>query len=106
VTVGITAADIIVFLAGVIVSTLGLYGLFTSKNIVRLLVSIEVLFNSIILEAAYIGYLAGLTPGFYSLLIVVISLTITEIAIVVALVALAYRRKKGLGMELFEEARG
>jgi NAD(P)H-quinone oxidoreductase subunit 4L len=106
VAVGLTAADIIVFLAGLTASTLGVYGMIASKNLVRLLISIEVLFNSIILEAAYIGYLAGLSPRFYSLLIIVISLTIAEIAVVIALVSLAYRRKKGLEMEALGETRG
>ncbi len=106
VAVGLWAQDVIVFLAGLTASTLGLYGMLTSKNLVRLLISIEVLFNSVILEAAYIGYLAGLSPGFYSLLITVIALTIAEIAIVIALVALSYRRKKSLEIDVFREARG
>jgi len=106
VAAGVALKDIIVFVAGLAASTAGLYGVMTSRNLVRLLVSIEVLFNSVILEAAYIGFLAGLSPGFYALLITVVALTIAEIAIVIALVALSYRRKKSMDMEVFREARG
>ncbi|WP_153801341.1 NADH-quinone oxidoreductase subunit NuoK [Hyperthermus butylicus] len=103
---GLSLADVAVFLAALVASAMGIYGAITARNVIRLLVSIEIIFNSVLLEVAYIGFLSGLSVGFYSLLVTVIALTIAEIAIVIALTVLAFRKKQSLDMESMTEARG
>ena len=102
----VDAVALLVYVAAVAGSTAGVYGVLSSRSLLRLIVSIEVLFNSIILSAAYIGYVAGADPGFYSLLIATVALTIAEIAIVAAILVLVYRRKRSLDVDLLREIRG
>ncbi len=100
------ALALTVYLAALVGSAAGIYGVLSSRTLLRLVVSIEVLFNSVILSAAYIGFVSGADPGFYSLLIATIALTIAEIAIVAAILVLVYRRKGSLDVDLLREVRG
>ncbi len=102
---GFTVA-VLVYSAALVGSAAGIYGVMSSRSLLKLLVSIEVLFNSIILSAAYIGVLIGAGPGFYSLLLATIVLTIAEIAIVAAILVLVYRRKRSVQTDLLRELRG
>ena len=102
----VDAAGVMVYLAALVASAAGVYGVMASRSLVRLLASIEVFFNSVILSAAYIGYLVGADPGFYSILIATIVLTIAEIAIVAAILVLVYRRKGSLDAEVLREIKG
>ncbi len=99
-------APVAVYAAIIASTATGIYGVMTSKTLIRLLVSIELFFNSIVLSAAYIGYTLGVDPGFYSLLIAIILLTIAEMAVIVALVVLLYRRKKTLELDAMMELKG
>lgn len=100
------AMAVLVYLAAAVTAAAGLYGIMSSRSLLKLLVSIEVLFNSVILSAAYIGAVARAGPGFYSLLLATIVLTIAEIAIVAAILVLVYRRRKSLATDLLRELRG
>jgi len=102
---GITLAAL-VYLAAFISSMAGIYGVMTARSIVKLLISIEILFNSIVLTASYIGVVSGADPGFYSLLLATIVLTIAEIAIVAAILILVYRKKRSLSTDLLSEIKG
>lgn len=97
---------VLVYAASVAAASAGLYGVMTSKTLVRLLISVEMIFNSVILSATFIGYVVGVDPGFYSLLIATIVLTIAEIAIVSALLVLVYRRKYSLDVDALREIKG
>ncbi len=97
---------VLVYAAALVGAASGIYGVMASRSLLKLLVSIEVLFNSIILTAAYIGVVVHAGPGFYSLLLATIVLTIAEIAVVAAILVLVYRRRRSLGVEALRELRG
>jgi len=101
-----TTLAVLVYLAALVSSMAGIYGVMTARSIVKLLISIEILFNSVVLTASYIGVVTGADPGFYSLLLATIVLTIAEIAIVAALLILVYREKKNLSTDLLTELKG
>jgi len=100
------ATAVLVYAAAVVSSAAGIYGIMTSKSLLRLLVSIETFFNSVILSAAYIGVVSRAGPGYYSLLLATIVLTIAEIAIVAAILVLVYRRRRSLATGLLRELKG
>jgi len=97
---------VMVYAAAVVSSAAGIYGIVTSRSLLRLLVSIEVLFNSIIASAAYIGVVSRAGPGYYSLLLATIVLTIAEIAVVAAILVLVYRKRRSLATGLLRELKG
>lgn len=97
---------VMVYVAAVVSSAAGIYGIVTSRSLLRLLVSIEVLFNSIIASAAYIGVVSRAGPGYYSLLLATIVLTIAEIAVVAAILVLVYRKRRSLATGLLRELKG
>lgn len=98
----------LVYTAAVITGSAGLYGLLTARSLLRLLVSAELLFNTIVLIAIYIGAVAPSagSSGFYSVLLTVIALTIVEMAILLAIVVLIYRTRKTLAVKDLREAKG
>jgi len=97
---------LLIYVAAVTASASGIYGIMVSRGLIRLLVSMEVLFNSIILTAAYIGIVVGADPGFYSLLLATIVLTIAEIAILTAILILVYKRKHDISLEAVRRLKG
>ena len=98
----------LVYAATVIAGSAAIYGILTAQSLLRLLVSIEVLFNVVVLSAAYIGVVASSSSkaGFYSVLLTVIILTIAEMAILLAIVVLIYRTRKTLAVKDLREAKG
>ncbi|MET1129079.1 MAG: NADH-quinone oxidoreductase subunit K [Thermoproteota archaeon] len=100
------ALSYLVYGSAGVAAAAGIYGLLTSRTIMRLLVSIELLFNSVVLAAAFTGFMLSAGPGFYSLLIAVIVLTIVEMAVIVALVVLLFRRKQSLELDALKEVGG
>ncbi len=96
----------LVFAATMIGASSGIYGIMSSRTLIRLLVSIELLFNSVIMASAYIGTIVGADPGFYSLLLATIVLTIAEIAIVAAILVLVYKTRRSLRTDLLREVKG
>jgi NADH:ubiquinone oxidoreductase subunit K len=97
---------VMVYLAATVSAAAGIYGVLASRSLLKLLVSIEILFNSVVLSAAYIGAVSRAGPGFYSLLLATIVLTIAEIAIVAAILVLVYRRRRSLSTDLLRELKG
>jgi len=97
---------VLVFAATLVGAAAGVYGVTSSRTLIRLLVSIELLFNAVILASAYIGSIVGADPGFYSLLLATIVLTIAEIAIVTAILVLVYRTKGSLSADALREVKG
>jgi len=100
------ATAVLVYAAALVGAASGIYGVTSSRSLLKILVSIEVLFNSIILTAAYIGVVVHAGPGFYSLLLATIVLTIAEIAVVAAILVLVYRRRRSLEVDALRELRG
>lgn len=97
---------VMVYIASTIATSIGLYNVMTSRSLIRLFISLELVFNSVILTAAFVGYVVGVDSGFYSLLITTIALTIAEIVIVSALLVLIYRRKYNVNIESLREIKG
>ncbi|KSW12072.1 hypothetical protein CF15_04655 [Pyrodictium occultum] len=100
------ALTLLVYLTALVAGMSGLYGVMTARSLVKLFISVEVFFNSVVLTAAYTGLVAGARPGFYSVLLATIMLTIAEIAVVAALLILVYRKKRSMSVDLLKETRG
>ncbi len=84
-----------------IVAAIGTYGIATSRNLVRTLLSIEVLFNGIFLaivtflsQIAVLDTLAG---------IVIVSVVSGEVIVIVAVIVSFYRAAKTLDSSSMEE---
>jgi NADH:ubiquinone oxidoreductase subunit K len=91
----------VVLATSVALVAIGVYGLTSSNNLVRQLLSIEVLFNGVVLLVAAI---ASANPGMLTLLLVVlVSVVSGEVIIVMALVISMYRASRTLSSDVSEE---
>jgi NADH:ubiquinone oxidoreductase subunit K len=102
------AVAVLVYAASVVAGAAGIYGILAARNLVKLLVSLELLFNSVVVSASYVGSLVGHEGrhGFYTLLIPVILLTLVEMTILLAIVVLVYRTHGGVETSGVGETRG
>lgn len=84
---------------GIIVGSIGVYGLLNSKNIVRILLSSEVVFNSAILLVFSASSLLGRVylPVVFS--IFAVSMGLVEVVVAFAAIILYYRNKDSLEVE-------
>jgi len=84
---------------GVIIGSIGIYGLLNSKNIVRILLSSEIIFNSAILLVFSASSLLGRTylPIIFS--IFAVSMGLVEVVVAFAAIILYYRNKNSLEVE-------
>ncbi len=75
----------------VILTSIGLYGIFKSRNIIRILLSSEIILNSSILFVFSAGSALGFTytPILFS--IFVIGMALTEVIVAFAAIILYYR---------------
>lgn len=80
---------------------IGSYGLAASRSLVRQLLSIEVIFNSILLLAVVI--LSSAPAVGVLVLIVIITVVTGEIVVVVAILMALYRGAGGLDSRVLEE---
>ncbi len=91
----------VVLATSIALVAIGVYGLTSSNNLVRQLLSIEVLFNGVVLLVAAIAFA---NPGMLTLLLVVlVSVVSGEVIIVMALVISMYRASRTLSSEVLEE---
>lgn len=91
----------VVLATSVALVAIGVYGLTSSNNLVRQLLSIEVLLNGVVLLVAAI---ASANPGMLTLLLVVlVSVVSGEVIIVMALVISMYRASRTLSSDVLEE---
>ncbi len=91
----------VVLATSIALVAIGVYGLTSSNNLVRQLLSIEVLFNGVVLLVAAI---ASANPGMLTLLLVVlVSVVSGEVIIVMALVISMYRASRTLSSDVLEE---
>jgi len=84
----------------------GTYSLLTSKNIVRIIVSIETLFNGFVLSIIVIGIQTGLIYDSALFASTVIVLTTVEIAVLAAALVLLYHKRRSIMVEDLKEIRG
>ncbi len=92
-------ADYIILSTSIILIAIGLYGLMSSKNVVRVLLSSEILLNASILFVFALAYLQGHTylPIIYS--IFAISMALMEVVVAFAAVILYFRSKGTLEVD-------
>jgi len=83
----------------VILGSIGVYGLLNSKNMVRILLSSEIIFNSAILLVFSSSSLLGRTylPIIFS--IFAVSMGLVEVVVAFAVIILYYRNKNSLEVE-------
>jgi len=91
----------VVLAASIALAAIGVYGLTSSSNLVRQLLSIEVLFNGVILLLAAI---ASANPEMLTLLLaILVSVVSGEVIVVMALVISMYRVSRKLSSDILEE---
>jgi len=83
----------------VIIGSIGVYGLLNSKNVVRILLSSEIIFNAAILLVFSASSLISRTylPIIFS--IFAVSMGLVEVVVAFAAIILYYRNKKSLEVE-------
>jgi len=75
---------------------IGIYGLLNSKNIIRILLSSEIILNASILFLFSAALLVGLTYDPIIFSIFAISAALTEVVVAVAVIILYFRNKGNL----------
>jgi len=91
----------VILATSVALMAVGVYGLTSSNNLVRQLLSIEILFNGILLLMALI---ASINSSMLTLLmIVMVSVVSGEVIIVMTLVISMYRTSRTLTSDVLEE---
>jgi NAD(P)H-quinone oxidoreductase subunit 4L len=81
---------------------IGIYGLVTSRNVIRVLMSIELLLNAVNLNImAFSNYLDSATATGQVFAVFVISIAAAEAAVGLAIVLAIYRNRDTVDMEQF-----
>lgn len=81
---------------------IGIYGLVTSRNVIRVLMSIELLLNAVTLNLmAFSNYLEPATITGQVFTVFVISIAAAESAVGLAIVLAIYRNRDTVDMEAF-----
>jgi NADH:ubiquinone oxidoreductase subunit K len=96
--------------SGVVLVILGVYSVLTSRNLMRMMASLEVTFNGVLLIVIVLAvytYSLGY-PGAYAGLLVLaaIVLTAVEVAVLAAAILLTYRVKGSVMVDKVKELRG
>jgi len=87
--------------ASLAIIAVGVYGLTSSSNLIRQLISVEVIFNGVLLLVALI---ASTNPNMLTLLMVVLIAVVSgEVIVVIALVISMYRATRELTSEALRE---
>ncbi|RLG48137.1 MAG: NADH-quinone oxidoreductase subunit K [Thermoproteota archaeon] len=81
---------------------LGVYGLLSTRSLIRMLLSVEVMFNGALLALLT---LAGGAEG-AALALVAVSLAAAEVGVVVSLAVLLFRRRGVLDVAALSESKG
>lgn len=82
--------------------SMGIYGVLTRRNAIGVLLSVELMANAVNLNLVAFGtYLAGPNGGAFTLF--AIALTVTEVAVGLALVVLLYRTRRNVLINLANE---
>jgi NADH:ubiquinone oxidoreductase subunit K len=91
----------IALITGALLAGVGAYGLTYSRNLIRQLLSIEILFNAVLL---FIIVLASLSPATLTgFAVVLISIVAGEVIVIVAVIAAFYRVARTLDASEIEE---
>jgi NADH:ubiquinone oxidoreductase subunit K len=85
---------------------IGLYCLLTSRNMVKILIGLEVMAKSVVVALATAGYARGTTYFSQSLLITFIVIEVSLVAVALALVINSYRNTESLDIRQLTKLRG
>ncbi len=91
----------VALITAAVMSGIAVYGLSSSRNLVRQLLSIEVLFNAVLLFIIVLARIPG--PSVTALAILVISIVAGEVIVIVATIAAFYRVARSLDSTDLEE---
>ncbi len=98
---GITLTSEVSYGIAFLVSAIGVYGIATSRNLLRTLLSIEVLFNGILL--AIVTFLSQIAVLDTLASVVIVSVVSGEVIVMVAVIVSFYRVAKTLDSSSLEE---
>jgi len=85
---------------------IGLYGLLTSRNMIRLLIGLEIMAKSVVLSFITAGYARGETFLSQSLVITFIVIEVSLVAVALALVINTYRNTESLDIRNLSKLKG
>ncbi len=100
--------DIYLYLmVSAVLFALGTYGLMTRRNIIRMLLSAEVIFNAALLAFLALSSVSSslAAPG-GALVIIAISLSAAEVGVIVSIAILMFRKKESLDVYELSEFKG
>jgi NAD(P)H-quinone oxidoreductase subunit 4L len=90
-----------VFIIASIIAAIGAYGITASRNLLRILLSIEVLFNAVLLMVVAVLASNPVLGAAFS--IILISVVSAEVVVVVAVIIAFYRTSKSFDSSSLEE---
>lgn len=93
---------LIVFVASAILISIGAYGLTASQNLIRQLLSVEVMFNGLIMLVVALLSGSPVMDTYFS--IIVISVVSVEVIVVVSIIVAFLRSYRSLSSRDLEEA--
>ena len=92
-------------LLGAILFCIGVYGVIARKNAVLVLMSIELILNSVNINLLAFALRNGSTDG-HSFALYIIAVAAAEVGVGLAMVLLIYRNRRSIGLDELSEMRG
>jgi len=90
-----------------VLAGIGLYGMLTRRNLIRMLISVELIFNGALLALLSLTSVsAAYKPTGVVLALLAISLASAEVGVVVSIAILMFRVKRSLDVFEIAESRG
>ncbi len=90
-----------------VLAAIGLYGLVAKRNLIRMLISVELVFNGALLALlSFSSTSAASKPTGVVLALLAISLAAAEVGVVVSIAILMFRVKRSLDVFELTESRG
>lgn len=92
-------------LLGAVLFCIGVYGVIARKNAVMVLMSIELILNSVNLNLLAFAMRSGTVDG-HTFALYIIAVAAAEVGVGLALVLLIYRNKRNIALEDLSEMKG
>jgi NADH:ubiquinone oxidoreductase subunit K len=92
-------------LLGAVLFCIGVYGVIARKNAVMVLMSIELILNSVNLNLLAFSQLNGTVDG-HTFALYIIAVAAAEVGVGLALVLLIYRNRKSISLDELSEMKG
>ena len=92
-------------LLGAVLFCIGVYGVIARKNAVMVLMSIELILNSVNLNLLAFAMRSGTADG-HTFALYIIAVAAAEVGVGLALVLLIYRNKRNIALEDLSEMKG